>query len=173
MRTLPGITLLGLLAAASAHAAEPPATGTDACLMLNNRVLGPRTKDRPLPLMVRDAAQAFHYACSASWSTLSPNNAPLPVLECFRGTLLQVANGSACGKDSRPLWVSSRWVLTSADLQQPVTRVAVCQQLETGAWAGTRDFSVECAERAAAKPAPLAAPKTSTSASPVPETTPH
>lgn len=144
------LALLGMVAVCSAYAAEPPARGTDACMMLNNRVLGPRTKDRPLPLMVRDDAQAFHYACSAKWSALSPKNAPLPVLECFHGTLLQIAEGSACGNETRSLWVSTRWVLTSADLQQPVNRIAVCQQLETGAWAGTRDFSVECAQRAGA-----------------------
>jgi len=119
----------------------------DACLTLNNRILGPRTADRPLPLLSGDPARGFRSACSVSWSALSPKNQALPVVGCFHGSLLQVANDSACGPGLGQLWVNSRWVVTSAELDQPQKRVATCQQLETGAWAGTREFSLDCEAR--------------------------
>ena len=144
------IAVTGLIMALpSARAGDPPpAPADDACLMLNNRILGPRTESRPLPLMRGDATHGFTPACSVPWSTLSPKNEPLAVEACFRGSLLQVANDSACGAGSGRLWVGTRWVITSADLAKNAEHAAVCQQLETGAWAGTRAFSFECKPRA-------------------------
>jgi hypothetical protein len=144
----------------AAAAAKPPA----ACQMPNNRILGPRSADRPLPLLAGDPQHGFHAACAVPWSTLSPRNEGLPVLECFQGSLLRLDNSSACGVTTGPLWVGSRWVLTSADLNRTANRAATCQQLETGAWAGTRDLNLDCipqkkgpdAKPAAAAPAPVA-----------------
>ena len=148
MRPSPLMTLLGSLAIAAASADEPiHPDQDDVCLMLNNRILGPRSGDRPLPLLSGDPARGFRAACSVPWRTLSPKNQALPVVNCFRGSLLQLANDAACGKDTGPLWVSARWVVTSAELQHHDKQVAVCQQLETNAWAGTRDFSLDCALR--------------------------
>jgi hypothetical protein len=132
------------LAASAAQAADPPA---DACLMLNNRVLGPRTENRPLPLLKGDAEHGFTPACAVAWSVLSPKNDALPVESCFHGSLLQLPNDSACGAGTGKLWIGMRWVVTSADLAKGTERAAVCQQLETGAWAGTRAFSFECKPR--------------------------
>lgn len=137
------LTLCCALAAALARAQQPHASA-DTCLTLNNRVLGPRSGDRPLPLLAGDPTHGFHAACAVPWSTLSPHNQALPVMECFRGSLLQVANDSACGQGTGALWVSSRWVVTSAELQRPQARAAACQQLETGAWAGTRAYTFDC-----------------------------
>jgi hypothetical protein len=143
--------LAGLLSTAMALIAvadEPaPAAKNDVCLMFDNRILGPRSGDRPLPLLAGDPQHGFHPACAVPWSTLSPANKPLAVVGCFKGNLLQVENAAACGTHTGPLWVSSRWVLTSAELHQPQKRVAMCQQLETNAWAGTRDFNLDCEAR--------------------------
>ncbi len=142
--------LLGAVTLCTARADEPvpAAAPADACLSLNNRILGPRSGDRPLPLLAGDPARGLHPACAVPWSTLSPANKPLAVVGCFRGSLLQVENDSACGQGTGPLWVNSRWVMTSAELlQQPQKRVAMCQQLETNAWAGTRDFNLDCQPR--------------------------
>jgi hypothetical protein len=38
-------------------------------------------------------------------------------------------------------------VLTSADLNRTANRAATCQQLQTGAWAGTRDLNLDCVPR--------------------------
>lgn len=142
------MTLLGPLAIAVAPADEPVRPDSDdACLMLNNRILGPRSGDRPLPLLSGDPARGFRAACAVPWSALSPKNQALPIVGCFRGNLLQLANNAACGKDTGPLWVSARWVVTSAELQHHDKQVAVCQQLETNAWAGTRDFKLDCQPR--------------------------
>jgi hypothetical protein len=143
---LPALAILS--AAAPSQAAEPPAAlPAEACLMLNNRVLGPRTESRPLPLLRGDAEHGFTTACSATWNAINPKNEPLPVEACFRGSLLQLPNDSACGAGTGKLWIGARWVITSADLAQGKVRAAVCQQLETGAWAGTRAFSLECKPR--------------------------
>lgn len=124
---------------------EPaPAASPDACLVLNNRILGPRAPDRLLPLLSGDPAKGLHPACAVPWSKLSPANRPLPVTDCYRGSLLQVANDTACGRQTGPLWINSRWVVTSAELQDTHAHAAVCQQLETGAWAGTRDLQLDC-----------------------------
>ena len=129
--------------------ADTPATpGPDQCLIFNNRVLGPRTQDRPLPLLRGDAEHGFSAACSVPWRVLNPGNEPLPVQGCFRASLLQLANDHACGPGTGRLWISSRWVVTSAELSQAKDQSVVCQQLETGAWAGTRAFSFECKPRA-------------------------
>ena len=127
-------------------AAQPssPAAANDSCLKLDNRVLGPRTSDRPLPLLSGDAIHGFHPACTVSWRALSPRNEALAVTGCFRGSLLQIANDSACGGGTGPLWVSTRWVMTSAELEKPAAHAATCQQLDTGAWAGTRAYEFDC-----------------------------
>lgn len=138
------LMLCGTLAVPLAVADERPQPPTAACLRLDNRVLGPRSSDRPLPLLSGDAAHGFHPACTVSWRMLSPRNEPLPVTDCFRGSLLQIANDSACGSGTGLLWVSSRWVMTSAELSKPAVHAAACQQLDTGAWAGTRAFDFDC-----------------------------
>jgi hypothetical protein len=145
----PTLALALLLAVPPPAAAQQPAAATpgDPCLMLNNRVLGPRAESRPLPLLRGDPEHGFVPACSAPWSTISPNNQPLPVEGCFKGSLLQLPNNSACGPGTGKLWVGARWVVTTADLAKTQERAAVCQQLETGAWAGTRAFSFECKPR--------------------------
>lgn len=140
--------LLTVLGAALTHAAwgdEPAgAPKHDLCTALNNRVLGPRTADRPLPLLQGDPAHGWRPACAVPWSTLSPGNHVIAVTDCYNRNLLQLANDAACGRGTGPLWISSRWVVTSAELQQADTNSAICQKLETGAWAGTRDFPVNC-----------------------------
>jgi hypothetical protein len=138
-----------LAVAAAAPADEPPAAtaptakAPPACQMPNNRILGPRSADRPLPLLAGDPQHGFRAACTVPWSTLSPRNEGLPIAECFQGSLLRLDNSSACGASTGPLWVGSRWVLTSADLTR-TAKLATCQQLETGAWAGTRDLNLTC-----------------------------
>ena len=121
-----------------------PAPADESCRRLDNHVLGPRSRNRPLPLLSGDAAHGFHAACTVAWRILSPRNEALPVTGCFRGSLLRIPNDSACGSGTGPLWVSSRWVMTSAELKQPALRAATCQQLDTGAWAGTRAFDFDC-----------------------------
>jgi hypothetical protein len=173
--------LLGALAAGiplGVAADEPSAPAKDdACLILNNRVIGPRTADRPLPLLAGDPAHGFRPACSVPWSTLSPKNQALAVVGCFRGSLLQVANDAACGRGTGPLWVSSRWVVTSAEQQQqqPQKQVAVCQQLETHAWAGTRDFPSGCEARKTKDLQPESEPQHPAESQPAPAagSTPH
>jgi hypothetical protein len=135
----------GALAPVAVAAQTPaPTPAAEACQRPDNRVLGPRSSNRPLPLLRGDAAHGFHPACTVPWRTLSPRNEALPVTGCFRGSLLQIPNDTACGAGTGPLWVSSRWVMTSAELKQPALRAATCQQLDTGAWAGTRAFDFDC-----------------------------
>ena len=163
------LMLCGALAAPLATADERPQTPpADACLRLDNRVLGPRTHDRPLPLLSGDVAHGFHPACTVSWRALSPRNEPLPVTDCFHGSLLQIANDSACGSGTGLLWVSRRWVMTSADLSKPAAHAAACQQLDTGAWAGTRAFDFDCVpQRKALEPGqPPPGPRAAASAQP-------
>ena len=139
------LLLLTLAMAPGAWADEPaPAATSDSCLALNNRILGPRAPDRLLPLLSGDPAKGFHAACAVPWSKLSPANRPLPVTDCYRGGLLQVENDAACGRPTGPLWINSRWVVTSAEIQDTHAHAVVCQQLETGAWAGTRDVQLDC-----------------------------
>ncbi|HUA87814.1 MAG TPA: hypothetical protein VL994_00165 [Steroidobacteraceae bacterium] len=113
--------------------------------------------------MTGDPAHGFHTACAAGWSTLSPKNDSLPVAACFQGGLLRLDNVSACGLPPGPVWISSRWVVTSADLNRSATVRAApaCERLETGSYAGTRDLNLDCLPQqkdAGAKPAPAAAP---------------
>jgi hypothetical protein len=140
--------LLALLAEAmvgGAWADQPAqAMKTDACLVLNNRILGPRVPDRLLPVSRGDPTHGFHTACAVPWSKLSPANQPLPVTDCYRGSMLQFANEAACGRQTGPLWINSRWVVTSAELQDVHSHAVICQQLETGTWAGTRDLQLDC-----------------------------
>ena len=142
---------------------EPPG---QPCLTLNNQVLGPRSPDRPLPLLAGDPEHGLRPACSVSWSKLSPNNQPLAVLNCFQGNLLQVASDAACGRGTGMLWVNSRWVVTSAELRRPQNKLALCQQLETGAWAGTRAFTFDCVPREKENPPADGAAATKPAASP-------
>jgi hypothetical protein len=149
---------------------EPAASqAPGACVVLNNRILGPRVPERSLPLLSGDPVQGFHAACSVSWSQLSPKNRPLAITDCYRGSLLQIANQSACPSQPGPLWINARWVITSGELQDMHAHAALCQQLETGAWAGTRDLQLDCLPRkkelnlepganVAAKPSPAAEP---------------
>jgi len=106
--------------------------------------MGPRTKDRPLPLMSGDGAHGFRPACRVPWSVLSPNHEPVSVEACYRDSLLQIANDTACGASKAKLWVSARWVITSAGPDPKDPKVVVCQRLETGAYAGTRALKPPC-----------------------------
>jgi hypothetical protein len=177
------LTLLCTVAAPVPRADEPAPAKGEACLMLNNRVLGPRSADRPLPLSLRDPS-GFRPACAVPWSALSPRNQPLPVLDCCcQNSMLQVANDSACGRGTGPLWVDSRWVVTSAELQRPEAHAATCQQLDTGAWAGTRAYDFDCVPQKkelqpkdASNPQPAAAaaaPAPAPAATPGKDPTPH
>jgi hypothetical protein len=137
--------LLAMIGVPLASADQPAAPEkTDSCLVLNNRILGPRSSERPLPLLSGDPTHGFHAACTVPWSKLSPTNQPLPVTGCYQGSLLQVGNTAACGAPAGPLWINRRWVVTSAELSDSPSHAAFCQQLETGAWAGTRDLKMDC-----------------------------
>jgi hypothetical protein len=167
------LALLSLAPPAVRAADAPSASPGDACLMLNNRILGPRTQNRPLPLMRGDSEHGFTPACSVTWSAISPKNEPIPVEDCFRGSLLQLPNDSACGVGTGRLWIGARWVMTTADLLRTKERTAVCQQLETGAWAGTRAFSFDCKPRSGALAASKASDKAiKTDSSALPSTPP-
>lgn len=140
----PLVVLLAMAMTAGAWADPPAKPKADSCLVINNRILGPRTPGQLLPLSSGDPAHGFHTACTLPWNKVSPSNAPLPITDCYAGGYLQVANVAACGRQTGSLWVSSRWVVTSAQLQDTQTHAVVCQQLETGTWAGTRDLKFDC-----------------------------
>src|ERR1700692_2518699 len=107
-----------------AQATDPPSTSNpDICTTPNNRIVGPRTQNRPLPLMSGDVVHGFKPACSVPWSVLNPKNEPLTIEACYRGNLLQTANDEACGAGKGKLWISARWVVTSADLLRDKDRV--------------------------------------------------
>ncbi len=76
---------------------------------------------------------------------------------CYRDNLLQISSDKACGGSMQKLWVSARWVLTSAEPKpqdaKDDAKVVVCQQLETGAYAGTRELKPSCVP---ANPTPAA-----------------
>jgi hypothetical protein len=115
------------------------------CAVLENRIVGPRSGDRPLPLLQGDPVHGgLRAACTVPWNTLSPDNQALPVTGCYQDSVLQIANAAACGRGTGPLWVSSRWVVTSAELQHARVEAAHCQKMETTAYAGTRDFPPSC-----------------------------
>ena len=161
-------SLLALLIAATpagVPADEPtPPPEHDACRVPDNRILGPRTLNRPLPLLAGDPTDGFHPACAVPWATLSPNNQPLAVVGCYRGNLLQVANDSACGRGTGPLWVSLRWVVTSGEARQAQSRATTCQRLETGTYAATRDFQPDCVPQGTTPRQPAGAAPTATTA---------
>jgi hypothetical protein len=149
-RWLP-VILLGLAATFAARADEPAtAASATACAVPHLAITAPRSKDRPLPLLSGDPAKGFRAACSVPWSTLSPKQLPLPVLGCFQGSLLQVSAEAVCPGVSGPLWVSRRWVTTTADPptgsahQSRTAAQATCEQLQTGAYAATRDYQYTC-----------------------------
>jgi len=134
-------SVAGCLSGASADQPPSPSTGQNACRVPDNRVLGPRMSERPLPLLSGDAAHGFRPACTVPWSTLSPDKQSLPVVGCYQDNLLQLANDAACGPGTGRLWVSIRWVRTSGEQQRAQsTPTATCQRLETGTYAATRDF---------------------------------
>ena len=148
MKTL--VLTAWVLAAAAPQigvAAEPSTATPNSCATLNNRILGPRNDNRPIPLMRETGTHSFTPACSVPWTVISPRDEALPVQACFHGSLLQLANDSACGAKTGRLWVGTRWVVTSADLAQEKQHAAICQKLETGAWAGTRALTTECQPR--------------------------
>jgi hypothetical protein len=143
-RLLFAVLIAGLSQGASGDEPAPPAK-LQLCAVLENRIVGPRTADRPLPLLQGDPVHgSLRTACTVPWSTLSPDNRALPVTGCYRDSMLQIANAAACGRGTGPLWVSSRWVLTSAELQHAQIEGAHCQKMETTAYAGTRDFPPSC-----------------------------
>ena len=161
------IAIASAATSAGVPADEPAPAGKPAvCPLLGQRILGPRSEQRPLPLSAGSAARGFRPACAVSWSVLSPNNQPLNIVDCFNGSLLQVANSTACGSNTGPLWVSSRWVVTTADKQQPASRAATCQQLETSALAATRELALGCVPKK--RPPAAAAPATPAAAAPQP-----
>jgi hypothetical protein len=169
--------LFTVLAAAAVHAtwAEEPvqAPKLKLCAVLNNRILGPRTADRPLPLLQGDPVHGLRAACAVSWSTLSPGNHALEVADCYQDSLLQLRNDAACGRGTGPLWISSRWVVTSAELQQAQVDPAICQKLDTGTWAGTRDFPLTCRpEKKDFEVQPKAASESPATATPAPAAAP-
>jgi hypothetical protein len=135
----------------SSPASSPTSTSTalapalaPGCAAANLRIVGPRTKDRPLPLLSGDGTRGFRPACSVPWTVLSPSDAPLPVEACYRDNLLQIADDRVCGATKGKLWVSARWVRTSAARESEDANVVVCQQLETGAYAATRSLKPPC-----------------------------
>jgi hypothetical protein len=159
--------LLIAAARAGVPADEPaPLPAHDVCQVPDNRILGPRTLNRPLPLLAGDPTGGFHPACAVPWTTLSPDNQPLKVVACYRGNLLQVANDSACGRGTGPLWVSLRWVVTSGQARPAQTRAGACQQLETGTYAATRDFQPDCVPQGAPQGQPARAPAPAGGAAP-------
>ena len=82
MKTAVRVSLLCALAPGFLAADEPPAKPLehDLCQTPDNQVMGPRSDDRPLPLLAGDAEHGFHPACAVSWATLSPMGRPLQVL---------------------------------------------------------------------------------------------
>jgi hypothetical protein len=181
------IACLSLVSSASAVADNPPAAASatatskapvaGACQVQANRILGPRTQNRPLPLLAGDAEHGFHPACVVAWTSLSPNNQSLAVVGCYQNNLLQLENDAACGQGTGRLWVSSRWVLTSAELQHTQSRTAAtCQRLDNSAVAATRDFLPDCVpQKSESVPRDLsvpAAPATNTAPA-APTSSPH
>jgi hypothetical protein len=144
VRNLAAAALVLLLAPSTAPATDPPAAAVSDCAAPNNRILGPRTQGRLLPLMSGDATHGFRPACTLPWSAISPKNEPLPVSACFRGALLQVDIDAVCGAGKGKLWISSRWVVTSAEPAPRRDKAASCQQLQTGAYAATRTLPPPC-----------------------------
>jgi hypothetical protein len=168
-RTLAGLVSLTLALAALGD--EPKVPAAKSCPSADEHITASRIGDRPLPLLAGDPVHGFKAACSLPWSRLSPNHAPLPVQECFQGTLLKLSATGLCGPGSDPLWISSRWVKTNAEpLADPKPRTA-CEQLQTGSYAATRDYSFDCQpvkREVPAAAAPAAPAKLPDSPSPAP-----
>jgi hypothetical protein len=168
--------LLMLLACSGASAAEPaPAAPAGSCAA---NVTESRIGERPLPLLQGDPAHGFRTACSVPWKILSPGGKPLPVLQCYQGSMLQLRTAAVCGSDAGPLWISTRWVKTDAPVPKAQARAAPaqasCEQLQTGAWAGTRDYSYTCSSaQRDLTPAPAATPAKPADAAPPPAAPGH
>jgi hypothetical protein len=142
-RGLAGLSCLTL--ALVARGDEPQAApGAKSCPSADERIIDSRIGDRPLPLLAGDPVHGFRAACSVPWSRLSPNHAAVPVQECFQGNLLKLGVAGLCGPGSDPLWISSRWVRTNADPLAGAKPKAACEQLQTGSYAATRDYSFDC-----------------------------
>lgn len=142
-----------LLAADPPAPADPPvpaASVAPECAAPGTWVIGPRTQGRPLPLLSGDSVHGFKPACTLPWSAISPRNAPLAIAACFRGGLLQIDSDVVCGAGKGRLWISSRWVITTAK-SAPKDQAAGCQQLQTSAYAATRTLPAPCVPSSAAK----------------------
>jgi hypothetical protein len=153
MKDLARITAALLLAPYPLLATDPPAavdSSASDCVVPNTWVVGPRTPDRPLPLLSGDSVQGFRPACTLPWSAVSPKNAPLAIAACFRGGLLQIETDAVCGAGKGKLWISSRWVVTTAK-SAPKDKAAGCQQLQTNAYAATRTLPSPCVTSTSAK----------------------
>jgi hypothetical protein len=133
--------------AAPPVAAEPPASD---CIAAGIWVVGPRTQGRPIPLLSGDSVHGFKPACTLPWSAINPKNAPLAITACFRGVLLQIDTDAVCGAGKGRLWISSRWVVTTAK-PAPKDNAAGCRQLQTDAYAATRTLPAPCVPNSAAK----------------------
>jgi hypothetical protein len=146
MKNLAPITAALLLAPYMLLAADPPAPAASAasdCMAPDMWVVGPRTQGRPIPLMSGDSVHGYKPACTLPWTAISPKNAPLAIAACFRGGLLQIDSAAVCGAGKGRLWVSSRWVVTTAK-SAPKDKAAGCQQLQTSAYAATRTLPAPC-----------------------------
>lgn len=135
-----------LLASSAPSAEQAPAAVRDSCAAKHDRIIGPKTGDRPLPLMSGDELHGFRPACNVRWAALSPRGEPVTVTACYRENLLQIDNETACGVGKGRLWVSIRWVVTRAATEAGSGRVA-CQHLDTAAYAGTRGLPPPCVAR--------------------------
>jgi hypothetical protein len=138
-------SLVTLTLAVVAQGDEPTAVpAAKSCPSADERITASRIGDRPLPLLAGDPTHGFKAACSITWSRLSPTHAAVPVQECFQGNLLKLGITGLCGPGSDPLWISSRWVKTNADPLAEAKPRAACEQLQTGSYAATRDYSFDC-----------------------------
>jgi hypothetical protein len=125
-------------------ATDPPAVTAVGCAVPNNRIVGPRTHGRPLPLLTGDAAEGFRPACLMAWNVIDPTNQPMIITACLSGGLLQIDVAARCGVAKGKLWISSRWVITSAELASPGPKSAACQQMQTDAYAASRAIPAPC-----------------------------
>jgi hypothetical protein len=159
MKNLTPITAALLLAPYILLAADPPAppnspapaaTPASDCMVADMWVVGPRTQGRPIPLLRGDSVHGYAPACTLPWTAISPKNAPLAIAACFGGGLLQIDTVAVCGAGKGRLWVSSRWVVTTAK-STPKDKAAGCQQLQTNAYAATRTLPAPCVPGSAAR----------------------
>jgi hypothetical protein len=141
MRLIAAAVLLSI--APEVHATDPP-SAVDAPCAAARAIVGARTNDRPIPLMAGDATSGFRPACAVRWRALSPNNQPLKVTACFRDSLLQIDNETACGAGKGKLWVPARWVVTAFPAAGATAPGVTCQRLETQTYAATRGLDPAC-----------------------------